>query len=73
VVSFHRLSKPVWIEQHPPETTDGSSATFDLVPFSSHDVSEVWVGGKWHKEIGTPTAWKQLDRPSVEALVGEEV
>jgi hypothetical protein len=62
VISFHGLPNPVWIEHHPPETTDSSSETFDLVLFSSHNVSEVLVGGEWRREIGTPTAWKRLDR-----------
>jgi len=73
VVSFHRLPKPGCIEHHPPEATDGFSETFDLVLFSSHEVSEVLVGGEWRKEVGTPTAWKHLDRQSVEFLIGEEV
>ena len=41
--------------------------------FSGHEVGEVMVGGRWHKEIGVPTAFKRLDRQSVEVLVGEEV
>ena len=73
VISFHRLPVPVWVEHYPPEATDGRSETFDLVLFSGHEVSEVMVGGRWRKEIGVPTAWKRLDRRTVEALVGEEV
>jgi hypothetical protein len=45
VISFHRLPKPVWIEHQPPEASGGSAETFDLVIFSSHEVSEVLVGG----------------------------
>jgi hypothetical protein len=30
----------VWIEHHPPETTDGSTETFDFVAFSSYEVKE---------------------------------
>ena len=60
----------MWIEHYPPETTDGRSETFDLVLFSGHEVSEVMVGGEWREEIGVPTAWKRLDRPTVETLVG---
>jgi hypothetical protein len=73
VISFHHLAVPVWIEHYPKEDIDGASETFDLVLFSSHEVSEVMVGGRWRKEIGVPTAWKRLDRRSVEALVGESV
>src|SRR5215216_634162 len=39
VISSFGLKKPVWIEHHPPEATDGSSETFDLVLFSGHEVS----------------------------------
>ncbi len=35
VFSFHRLPKPVWIAHHPPEITDVTSETFDLVLFLS--------------------------------------
>jgi hypothetical protein len=62
---------PVWIEHYPPETTDGRSETFDLVLFSALEVSEVLEEGRWHKEVGTPVAWKHLDREMVETLVGE--
>jgi hypothetical protein len=41
VIRYHRLSAPVvWIEHHPPETTDGSTETFALVAFSSYEVRE---------------------------------
>jgi hypothetical protein len=73
VISSFGLKRPVWIEHHPPESTDGRSETFDLVLFSGHEVSEVLAGGEWRKEIGVPTAWKRLDRPTVETLVGEAV
>jgi len=43
------------------------------VVFSGREVTEVLIGGEWRKEIGVPTAWKRLDRQSVEVLVGEEV
>jgi len=49
-----RLPDPVWIEHHPPETTDGRTETFELVVFSP--------GGR--------PCWKPLDRASVEAIVG---
>jgi hypothetical protein len=42
VIHYHALTPPVvWIEHHPPQTTDGSSTeTFDLVVFSSYEVKE---------------------------------
>jgi hypothetical protein len=64
---------PVWIEHYLKEATDGASETFGLVLFSGHEVSEVMVGGRQRKEIGVLTAWKRLDRRSVEALVGESI
>jgi hypothetical protein len=64
---------PVWIEHYPSAATDGHSETFDLVLFSSLEVSEVLVEGRWRKEVGTPTAWKRLDRTMVETLIGEAV
>jgi hypothetical protein len=64
---------PVWIEHYPPVTTESRSETFDLVLFSSLEVSEVLVEGRWRKEVGPPTAWKRLDRTMVETLIGEAV
>jgi len=63
----------VWIEHHPPVATDGRSETFELVLFSSPEVSEALVEGRWRKEVGTPTVWKSLDRAMVETLIGEVV
>ena len=54
-------------------TTEGRSETFELVLFSSLEVSETLVEGRWRKEVGTPTAWKRLERAMVEALIGEAV
>jgi hypothetical protein len=73
IISAYVGRPPVWIEHHSPETTDGCSETFDLVLFSSLEVSEVLVEGRWRKEIGIPTAWKCLDRPTIETLIGEVV
>lgn len=63
----------MWIEHHSPgqAATDGRSETFELALFSSLEVSEVLVEGRWRKEVGTPTAWKRLDREMVETLIGE--
>ena len=46
-------------------TTEGRSETFELVLFSSLEVSETSVEGRWRKEVGTPTAWKRLGRAMV--------
>jgi hypothetical protein len=71
VIRSHRLPTPlVWIEHWPEESTDEGKETFDLVLFSSYEVTErtpylgetrAWIGG---------TTWKALDRASVEVLVG---
>ena len=73
VISAYVGRPPVWIEHYPPVTTEGRSETFDLVLFSSLEVSETLVEGRWRKEVGTPTAWKRLDRVMVETLIGEVV
>lgn len=54
VTEAFRLINPIWLEHHPPETTDGSTETVELVVFSPDS---------------KPT-WKPLDRAAVEALVG---
>ena len=73
VISGYVSKPPVWIEHYPSETTEGRSETFDLVLFSSLEVSEVLVEGRWRKEVGTPVAWKHLDREMVETLIGAAV
>jgi hypothetical protein len=61
----------VWIEHHPPQSTDRETETFDLVTFSGYEITERAPDlGEFRYTIGEPT-WKRLDRPSVEALVGE--
>lgn len=41
VIRYHRLPAPVvWIEHHPPITTDSFTETFDLVVFSSYEVRD---------------------------------
>jgi hypothetical protein len=61
----------VWLEHYEDGArgTPEDRATFDLVLFSGHEVSEVPRAGEWRKEVGVPT-WKALDRASVEALIG---
>ncbi len=75
VIEKHQLPTPlVWIEHHPPATTDGRTEVFEMVLFDSYEVREArapYLGDR-AVEIGSPT-WKSLDRASVEVLVGEEV
>jgi hypothetical protein len=73
IISSYMSRPPVWIEHYPPEITAGRSETFELVLFSSLEVSEALVDGCWHKEVGTPVAWKLFDREMVETLIGEAV
>jgi hypothetical protein len=38
VIRYHRLPTPiVWIEHHPPISTDGDTETFDLLTFSGYE------------------------------------
>ena len=75
VIEAHHLRTPlVWIEHHPPETTDGRTEVFEMVLFDSYGVKEArssYLGDR-AVEIGSPT-WKALDRTSVETLVREKV
>jgi hypothetical protein len=62
----------VWIEHWPKESTK-EQETFELVVFSSYEVTErAPYLGETRTGIGEPT-WKRLDRPTVEALVGGKV
>ena len=38
VIKHYMLPRPVWIEHYPPEATNGSTETFDLVLFDSYEV-----------------------------------
>lgn len=41
VICYHKLAlPPVWIEPYPKEATHGLSETFELVAFSSYEVTE---------------------------------
>ena len=40
VIRYHKLSAPIWIEHYPKGATDGASETFELVVFSSYQVTE---------------------------------
>jgi hypothetical protein len=74
VIRYHALTPPVvWIEHHPPETTDGSTETFDLVAFSSYEVKErALYLGETLLSVGEAT-WKRITRGMVESLVGGKV
>jgi hypothetical protein len=39
-IRYHKLSALLWIEHYPTETTDGASETFEMVVFSSYEVTE---------------------------------
>jgi hypothetical protein len=73
VIRASELPTPlVWIEHWPEETTDVEE-TFELVAFSSYEVTErAPYLGETRACLGDAT-WKQLDRPTVEALVGGKV
>lgn len=41
MIRYFRLTPPVvWIEHHPSLSTEGDTETFDLVTFSSYEVTE---------------------------------
>jgi hypothetical protein len=63
----------VWIEHRPEESTHRGEETFELVAFSSYEVTErAPYLGESRARIGEAT-WKTLDRASVEVLVGGKV
>jgi hypothetical protein len=73
VISYDKLSIPVWIEHYPKEAIDGHSETLELEVFSSYEIRQrAPYLGETRLSIGEPT-WKSLDRETVEALVGKEV
>ena len=74
VILTNELPTPlVWIEHWPKESTDGGEETFDLVVFSSYEVTErAPYLGETRSWIGDAT-WKTLDRTAVEVLVGGKV
>jgi hypothetical protein len=62
----------VWIEHWPKESAD-EQETFELVVFSSYEVTErASYLGETRAWIGEVT-WKPLDRANVEVLVGGKV
>ena len=74
VIRANELPTPlVWIEHWPEESTDGGAEAFELVVFSSYEVTErAPYLGETRGWIGDAT-WKPLDRASVEVLVAEKV
>jgi hypothetical protein len=73
VILTNELPTPlVGIEHWPEESTDVEE-TFELVAFSSYEVTERAPDlGETRAWIGDAT-WKRLDRATVELLVGEKV
>jgi hypothetical protein len=74
VIRANELPTPlVWIEHWPKESTNGGEEVFELVVFSSYEVTErAFYLGETRAWIEEP-AWKPLDRASVEVLVGGKV
>jgi hypothetical protein len=70
VIRANELPNPlVWIEHWPKESTEGGTETFELVVFSSYEVTErAPYLGETRAWIGDAT-WKSLDRATVERLV----
>jgi hypothetical protein len=73
VIRANELPTPlVWIEHWPEETTE-ERETFELVVFSSYEVTEkAPYLGETRTWLGEP-AWKPLDHTTVEVLVGGKV
>ena len=63
----------VWIEHWPKESTDGGEEVFELVVFSSYEVTERASYLRETREWVGEATWKQLDRASVEVLVRDKV
>jgi len=75
VAEYNAMARtPIFVEHHPPETTDGATETFELVVFAFDDARQIVrdEAEGWRRELGRPV-WKPLDRETVEALVGQEV
>jgi hypothetical protein len=73
VIRANELPTPlVWIEHWPEESTEGQES-FELVVFSSYELTQrTPYLGETRAWIGDPT-WKTLDRTAVELLVGGKV
>ena len=69
ILASELITPLVWIEHWPEETTEGKE-TFELIVFSSYEVTErAPYLGETRAWIGAAT-WRPLDRASVEVLVG---
>ena len=63
----------MWVEHWPEESTDRGEETFELVDFSSYEVTErAPYVGETRTWIEEPT-WKPLDHATLEVLVGGKV
>jgi hypothetical protein len=74
VIRANELPTPlVWIEHWPKKSTEAGEERFELVVFSNYKVVErAPYLGETRAWIGDAT-WKNLDRATVEALVGRRV
>jgi hypothetical protein len=73
ILASELITPLVWIEHWPKESTDGGEETFELVVFSSYEVTDrAPYLGETRAWIGEAT-WKSLDRGTVEVLVGGKV
>jgi hypothetical protein len=74
VIRANELPTPlVWIEHWPKESTDGGEEVFELVVFSSYEVTERAPYLRETREWVGEATWKPLDRASVEVLVKDKV
>jgi hypothetical protein len=74
VLSNHGLGRAIWVEHYGPESTDGTTETFELLAFSSYEVREARAPylGEAPLTLGRAER-KPLDRATVERLVGRGV
>jgi hypothetical protein len=74
VIRANELPTPlVWIEHWPVESTDEGEEAFELVVFSSYEVTErAPYLGETRARVGAAT-WKRLDRTTVQVLVARKV
>ena len=74
VIRANELPTPlVWIEHWPKESTDGGEEVFELVVFSSFEVTERAPYLRETREWVCEATWKPLVLASVEVLVGDKV
>lgn len=73
VLVAHDEPFSAWIEHHPPDTTDGTMETFELVVLDSYEVQvRSPSAGKRGVRLGMSRR-KSLDRATVEAPGGQPV